>query len=180
MTLRSFNGLRPRLGARCFVDPSAVIIGDVELDDECSVWPMAVIRGDIHHIRIGRRSSIQDGSVLHVTHDGPHNPGGFPLVIGEEVTVGHQVTLHGCTLGDRILVGMGSVVMDGATVSDEVIIGAGSLVTPGTELESGHLYLGRPAKVVRALDASEREFLRYTAGRYVDLAATYLDQPPES
>ncbi len=137
---------------------------------------MTVIRGDIHRIRIGRRTSVQDGSVLHVTHDGPFNPGGYPLTIGDEVTIGHQVLLHGCTLGSRILVGMGAIVMDGAVVEDEVIIGAGSLVPPGKTLESGHLYVGRPAKPVRPLTEKEFGFFSYTAKRYVDLAAAYLDQ----
>ncbi len=177
MNLRAFDGQRPRLGARCWVDPSAVVIGDVEIGDESSVWPMAVVRGDIHRIRIGRRSSVQDGSVLHVTHDGPFNPGGYPLTIGNEVTVGHQVTLHGCTLGDRILVGMAAVLMDGVVVEDEVIIGAGSLVPPGKTLASGQLYVGRPARPVRALTEEERGFFAYTAQRYVKLAAAYLDEP---
>ncbi len=176
MNLRDFQGARPVIGARCWVDPSAVVIGDVEIGDESSVWPMTVIRGDIHRIRIGRRTSVQDGSVLHVTHDGPFNPGGYPLTIGDEVTIGHQVMLHGCTLGSRILVGMGAIVMDGATVEDEVIIGAGSLVPPGKTLESGHLYVGRPAKPVRPLTEKEFGFFSYTAKRYVDLAAAYLDQ----
>ncbi len=176
MNLRDFQGARPGVGARCGVDPSAVVIGDVEIGDESSVWPMTVIRGDIHRIRIGRRTSVQDGSVLHVTHDGPFNPGGYPLTIGDEVTIGHQVMLHGCTIGSRILVGMGAIVMDGAVVEDEVIIGAGSLVPPGKTLESGHLYVGRPAKPVRPLTEKEFGFFSYTAKRYVDLAAAYLDE----
>ena len=139
MNIRSFEGHTPVFGLSTYIDPSAVIIGDVEIGDESSVWPLSVVRGDIHRIRIGSKSSVQDGSVLHVTHDGPYNPGGFPLLIGDEVTIGHQVTLHGCTLGNRILVGMSSTVMDGAVVEDEVVIGAGSLVTPGTVLESGYL-----------------------------------------
>lgn len=173
--VRAFQGVRPRIGADCWVDSTAVLIGDVHLGDESSVWPLTVIRGDINRIRIGRRSSVQDGSVLHVTHDGPYNPGGFPLTIGDEVTIGHQVTLHGCSLGDRILVGMATVVMDGAVVEDEVIIGAGSLVTPGKTLESGHLYVGRPAKAVRPLNERELGYFGYTAQRYVDLGRQYLD-----
>lgn len=176
MNVRPFNGMRPVIGARCWIDPAAVVIGDVELGDESSVWPMTVIRGDIHHIRIGRRTSVQDGSILHVTHDGPFNPGGYPLIIGDEVTIGHQVMLHGCTLGNRILVGMSTVIMDGVTVEDEVIIGAGSLVPPGKTLESGHLYLGRPARAARPLTEEEYGFFPYTAKRYVDLAADYLDE----
>ncbi len=177
MNLRDFDGKRPVIGARCWVDPSAVVIGDVAIGDESSVWPMTVIRGDIHRIRIGRRTSVQDGSVLHVTHDGPFNPGGYPLTVGDEVTIGHQVTLHGCTLGNRILVGMGAILMDGVSVEDEVIIAAGSLVPPGKTLESGQLYVGRPAKPVRALTDEERGFFTYTAQRYVDLGRAYLEAP---
>ena len=174
MTIRSFQGKTPIIGRNCWIDPQACVIGDVELGDESSVWPMTVIRGDIHRIRIGQRTSVQDGSVLHVTHDGPFNPGGYPLSIGDEVTIGHQVMLHGCSLGNRILVGMGAMVMDGATVEDEVIIGAGSLVAPGKTLRSGYLYLGRPAKAVLELTEEETGFFSYTAGRYVSVARDYL------
>lgn len=178
--VRSFQGMRPDIGARCWVDPTAVIIGDVAIGDESSVWPMTVIRGDIHRIRIGRRTSVQDGSVLHVTHDGPFNPGGYPLIIGDEVTIGHQVMLHGCTIGNRILIGMAAIIMDNVTVEDEVIIGAGSLVPPGKTLASGHLYLGRPAKAVRPLTEKEFGFFSYTAQRYVDLAADYRKEASRS
>ncbi|MCF7200566.1 gamma carbonic anhydrase family protein [Pseudomonas oligotrophica] len=174
MSLRSFQQHTPQLGARVFVDASAVVLGDVEIGDDSSVWPLTVIRGDMHRIRIGARSSIQDGSVLHITHAGPYNPAGFPLTIGDEVTVGHKVTLHGCTLGNRILVGMGAIVMDGAVVEDEVIIGAGSLVPPGKRLESGYLYVGSPAKQARPLTDKERSFFAYTAGNYVRLKDQHL------
>lgn len=174
MNIRTFQGVEPRLGERVYVDPAAVVIGDVHIGDDSSVWPFTVIRGDIHRIRIGSRTSVQDGSVLHVTHAGPYNPDGYPLLIGNEVTIGHQVMLHGCTLGNCILVGMASIVMDGAVIEDEVVLGAGSLVPPGKVLESGHLYLGRPAKAVRPLSDSEREYFRYTAGRYVQLGHEYL------
>src|SRR6056297_2580484 len=128
---------------------------------------MVVIRGDMHRIRIGARTSVQDGSVLHITHASDFNPDGFPLTIGEDVTIGHKAILHGCTLGNRILVGMGATVMDGAVVEDEVIIAAGALVTPGKRLESGFVYGGSPAKALRPLKDSERAFFRYTAGNYV-------------
>lgn len=170
MTIRTYQGHAPQLGARVFVDPSAVVLGDVVLGDDCSVWPLAVIRGDMHRIRIGARTSIQDGSVLHITHAGPFNPGGYPLEIGEDVTVGHKVTLHGCSIGSRVLVGMGAIIMDGAVVEDEVVIGAGSLVPPGKRLASGYLYVGSPVKQARELTAEEREFLRYSAAHYVRLA----------
>ncbi|KIL03525.1 gamma carbonic anhydrase family protein [Stutzerimonas balearica] len=174
MSIRSFQQHTPKLGARVFVDPTAVVLGDVEIGEDSSVWPLTVIRGDMHRIRIGARSSIQDGSVLHITHAGPYNPDGFPLTIGDEVTVGHKVTLHGCTLGSRILVGMGSIVMDGAVVEDEVIIAAGSLVPPGKRLESGYLYVGSPVKQARPLTDKERSFFAYTAGNYVRLKDGYL------
>jgi carbonic anhydrase/acetyltransferase-like protein (isoleucine patch superfamily) len=169
MSTRTFQGHTPTLGERVFVDPSAVLIGDIEIGEDSSVWPLTVIRGDMHRIRIGQRTSIQDGSVLHITHAGPFNPDGFPLTIGDEVTVGHKVTLHGCTLGNRILVGMGSILMDGAVVEDDVIIGAGSLVPPGKTLESGFLYVGSPVKQARPLTDKERSFFSYTAGNYVKL-----------
>jgi carbonic anhydrase/acetyltransferase-like protein (isoleucine patch superfamily) len=158
--------MTPKLGERVFVDPSAVVLGDVEIGDDSSVWPLVVIRGDMHRIRIGRCSSIQDGSVLHITHAGPYNPDGFPLIIGDHVTVGHQAMLHGCTIGNRVLVGMGAMIMDGAVVEDEVIVGAGSLVPPGKTLKSGYLYVGRPAKPQRELTEQERAFFTYTAENY--------------
>jgi carbonic anhydrase/acetyltransferase-like protein (isoleucine patch superfamily) len=176
MAIRSFDGKTPQLGARVFVDPSAVVLGDVAMGDDCSVWPAVVIRGDMHSIRIGARTSVQDGSVLHITHAGPFNPEGYPLTIGDEVTIGHKVLLHGCTLGNRILVGMGSIVMDGALVEDEVIIGAGSLVPAGKRLESGFLYMGSPARQVRPLTDKERSFFAYTAGNYVRLKDQHLAQ----
>lgn len=174
MAIRKYQQHLPQLGERVFVDASAVVIGDVVLGEDSSVWPLTVIRGDMHRIRIGARTSVQDGSVLHITHAGPFNPEGFPLIIGDEVTVGHKVTLHGCTLGNRILVGMGSIVMDGAVVEDEVIIGAGSLVPPGKRLESGYLYVGSPVKQARPLTDKERNFFSYTAGNYVKLKDQHL------
>ena len=164
----------PVLGKRVYVDPAAVVIGQVTLGDDCSVWPMAVIRGDVNVIRVGARSSVQDCSVLHVTHDGPYNPGGYALDVGEDVTIGHRVVLHGCTVGNRCLIGMGAIVMDGATVEDEVIIAAGALVTPGTRCESRSLYVGSPAKRARALDGRELAQLPYAAAYYVKVKDEYL------
>ncbi|MGC4009640.1 MAG: gamma carbonic anhydrase family protein [Pseudomonas sp.] len=174
MTIRSYQGKTPSLGERVFVDASAVVIGDVEIGMDSSVWPLVVIRGDMHRIRIGARTSVQDGSVLHITHAGPFNPDGFPLTIGDEVTIGHKVLLHGCTIGSRILVGMGSIVMDGAVIEDEVILGAGSLVPPGKVLESGFLYVGSPVKKARPLTDKERAFFGYTAGNYVKLKDQHI------
>jgi len=176
MTLERFQGMVPQLGTRVFVAKQALIIGDVVVGDDSSVWPMAVIRGDMQRIRIGRRCSVQDGSVLHITHAGPFNAEGWPLTLGDDVTVGHNVTLHGCTLGNRILVGLGSVVLDGAVIEDEVLLAAGSLVPPGKRLLSGWLYRGQPAKPIRRLSEREREFFSYTAANYVKLKDQYLAQ----
>jgi len=177
--IRAHKQHTPKLADRVFVDPSAVVIGDVEIGEDSSVWPLTVIRGDMHRIRIGARTSIQDGSILHITHAGPFNPDGYPLTVGSDVTVGHSVTLHGCTIGDRVLVGMGSMVMDGAVVENNVVIGAGSLVPPGKVLASGFLYMGSPAKQVRELKEKEMNFFTYTAGNYVKLKDEYLEQELE-
>lgn len=176
MNVRTFQGMTPKLGSEVFVDPTAVVLGDVELGDDVSVWPLTVIRGDMHRIRVGDRTSVQDGSVLHITHASDFNPGGFPLLIGSDVTIGHQAMLHGCTIGDRVLIGMGAMVMDGAVVEDEVIIGAGSLVPPGKTLESGYLYVGRPVKQVRPLTEKEMRFFTYTAANYVKLKNQHLEE----
>lgn len=173
-SLRSFRGQRPKLGERVLIDPSAVVLGDVELGDDVSVWPQASVRGDMHRIRVGARTSIQDGCVLHITHAGPYNPDGWPLLIGEDVTIGHNATLHGCTVGNRVLVGMGATVMDGAVVEDEVVIAAGALVTPGKQLRSGYLYAGSPAREVRPLSDGERDYFCYSASNYVQLKEQHL------
>ncbi len=176
MSVRAFNAVHPTLGSRVFIDPTAVVLGDVHLGDDSSVWPMTVIRGDMHRIRIGCRTSIQDGSVLHITHAGPYNPDGFPLLIGDDVTVGHKALLHGCTLENRILVGMGAIILDGAHVASDVVIGAGSLVPPGKTLDPGHLYVGTPVRAVRALSDRELSFFSYVAANYVKLKDRYLDE----
>ncbi len=176
--IRHVIGVSPSLGERVMVDPTAVVMGDVSLGDDVSVWPHAAMRGDVQVIRIGARTNIQDGTVLHVTHDGPYNPGGFPLHIGEDVTIGHRALLHGCTVGDRVLVGMGAVIMDNVTVEDEVMIAAGALVTPGKRLHSHTLYAGSPAREVRPLTEQEIQFLPYSAQGYVSLKQRYLDDNP--
>ncbi|MDC0660986.1 gamma carbonic anhydrase family protein [Marinobacter sp. SS21] len=173
--VRSHKGSSPQIGDRVWIDPTATVIGDVQLGEDCSVWPMTVIRGDMHRIRIGARCSLQDGSVLHITHASDYNPGGWPLILGDDVTVGHKALLHGCTIGSRVLVGMGAIVMDGAEVGDEVILAAGCLVPPGKRLESGYLYVGAPCKQARALSDKERSFFKYTAANYVKLKDEYLD-----
>jgi carbonic anhydrase/acetyltransferase-like protein (isoleucine patch superfamily) len=172
-SIRSYQGKTPKFGTGVFVDESAIVIGDVEIGDDSSVWPCTVIRGDMHFIRIGSRTSIQDGSVLHITHASDYNPAGYPLIIGNEVTVGHSVCLHGCTIGNRVLIGIGSTLLDGVIVEDDVVVGAGSLVPPGKRLESGFLYMGSPVKQVRPLKDSERSFFQYSANNYVNLKNTY-------
>ncbi len=175
MAIRPYQNLSPQLGQRVFVDPTALVLGDVVLGDDSSVWPMAAIRGDMHRIRIGARTSIQDGSVLHITHAGPFTPDGWPLQVGDDCTVGHRVILHGCTIGHRVLVGMGAIVMDGAVVGDEVVIGANSLVPPGKHLPGGFVYMGSPARPVRAISAREREFFTYSSANYVALKDRHCD-----
>lgn len=172
--IRGFQGVEPRIGKRVYVDPAAVVIGDVDLGDDVSVWPMVVVRGDVNGITVGARSSVQDGSVLHVTHDGPFTPGGFALTIGHDVTIGHRVTLHGCTVGDGCLIGMGATIMDGAILGDHVFVGAGSLVPPGKILEPQTLYVGSPPRKIRELAATEIDMLDYSAAHYVRLKDRYL------
>jgi len=174
--IRSFGGVAPTLGMRVLVDPSAVVLGDVVLGDDVSVWPQVAIRGDMHKIRIGERTSVQDGSVLHITHAGPYNKEGWPLHIGSEVTIGHKAILHGCTVGNRVLVGMGAVVMDGAVIESCVVIGAGALVTPGKHLRSGYLYAGAPAREIRPLSEGEQEYFHYSANNYVALKDRHLEE----
>jgi len=176
MNLRPYKGIQPKLDSSAWVDPMGVVIGDVVMGADCSVWPMAVIRGDMHRIRIGERVSVQDGAVLHITHSGPETGDGHPLIIGNDVTIGHQACLHGCTLGNEILVGIGATVLDGAVIEDRVVIGAGALVPPGKVLQSGFLYVGTPAKASRPLSDKELRYFTYTAANYVALKNTYRDQ----
>ncbi|MDR0779675.1 MAG: gamma carbonic anhydrase family protein [Pseudomonadales bacterium] len=174
MTVRSYLDHFPTLANNVFVDENAVVIGRVAIGTDSSVWPATVIRGDVHSIRIGERTNIQDGSVLHCTAPDSAKPHGFALTIGNDVTVGHKAVLHGCTIGDHVLVGMGAIIMDGAIVENDVVIGGGSVVTPGKVLKSGGLYVGSPAKYVRELRPDELEFLRYSAAHYVKLKNLHL------
>ena len=173
MAIESYRDHTPRLGRDVYIHPSATVIGDVVLGDDASVWPQVTIRGDVHFIRIGAGSNIQDGAVLHVSRPSARNPDGAPLVIGARVTVGHGVILHGCTIGDECLIGMGCLVMDRAVLEPRVLLGAGSLVPEGRTLESGWLYLGRPAKAVRPLTQEELDYFARTAANYVRLAGEY-------
>lgn len=172
-SLRSFEKKAPVLGERVYVDPSAVVIGDVELGSDVSIWPMAVIRGDVNFIRIGDSSNVQDGAILHVTHDGPFTPGGKPLIIGNGVTIAHQAVLHGCRIDDYCLIGMNALILDGVHIEHHVMVAAGSLVPPGKILKSGYLYLGNPAQCVRPLTNDELERLEYSAAHYCRLKNRY-------
>ena len=167
MTIRKLGNHTPSIHASAYVDPTALVIGQVTLGAQSSIWPMTVVRGDINVISIGERSNIQDGSILHVTHDGEFSPGGVKLTIGNDVTVGHSVVLHACTLEDTCLIGIGSVVLDNAIVHSHAMVGAGSLVTSGKELEGGYLWMGRPVKKIRELSEREIEYLSYSANHYV-------------
>ena len=174
MTVRDYQGIQPRIATSAYVDASAVVIGDVSIGEDASLWPTVVARGDVNLIEIGARTNIQDGTVLHVSHDSEFAPGGFALYIGADITVGHKVILHGCRIEDGCLVGMGAIVMDGAILRSGVLLGAGSLVPPGQELEGGFLWVGSPARRVRPLRDQERAFLEYSPRHYVDLKNRHL------
>lgn len=174
MPIRKFQTFSPQISSNVFVDETALVIGRVFLGEDASIWPMTVLRGDIHEIHVGARTNIQDGTIVHVTHDSQYNPGGHPVRIGNDVTVGHQVVLHGCQVDDLSLIGMGSLLLDGCHVPTQVIVGAGSLVPPGKQLESGYLYVGSPVRRVRALTSKEIEFLHYSAKHYVQLKNQHL------
>jgi carbonic anhydrase/acetyltransferase-like protein (isoleucine patch superfamily) len=174
VTIRHYKEEYPKFDETVYIDNSAVIVGKVELGKDASIWPLVAARGDVNFIKIGERSNVQDGTVLHVTRISKSNPTGFPLIIGDDVTVGHKCMLHGCTLGNRILVGMGAIIMDGVVVKDDVFIGAGALIPPNKTLESGYLYVGNPARQVRKLKDPELQFLKQSAGNYVKLKDEYL------
>lgn len=169
-SIRTFENHVPEIDPEAWLDPACVVIGDVHIGAHASIWPGTVVRGDINRIRIGRETNIQDGSVLHNSHDGPFMPGGSPLIIGDGVTVGHKAVLHGCEIGDGCLVGMGAIVMDKVVVEAGVMIAAGSLVPPGKKLASGFLYSGSPARLTRPLSEREKAYFAYSADYYVKLA----------
>jgi carbonic anhydrase/acetyltransferase-like protein (isoleucine patch superfamily) len=176
MPVAPYQNISPTVGERVFLHESAQIIGDVVIGEDSSVWCNAVLRGDVNHIRVGRGSNIQDLSMCHVSHRTPQNPAGMPLLIGDYVTIGHSVILHGCTIGDECLIGMGSIVMDNVQIQPQVMVGAGSLVPPGKVLESGMLYVGRPVAPVRALTAEEIAYLRYSAEHYIRVKNNYMQR----
>lgn len=174
MAIRSYKGITPSFNSSVYVDESSILVGDITIGEDSSVWPLVAARGDVNYIRIGKRTNIQDGSVLHLSRATKNNPDGYPLIIGDDVTVGHKVMLHGCVLKNRILVGMGAIVMDNVIVEDDVIIGGGSLVPPNKRLESGYLYVGSPVKQARPLTEQELAFLKVSADNYVQLKDEYL------
>ena len=176
MSIRSYKSKSPKFAEHCYIDASSVLVGDVDCAEHVSIWPLVAARGDVNTIKIGARTNIQDGTVLHVSRTSEVNPNGFPLLIGADVTVGHKCMLHGCTLGDRILVGMGAIIMDGAIVEDDVFIGAGTLVPPNKTLKSGYLYKGNPAKHARTLTESELTFLKQSALNYIKLKDEYISE----
>lgn len=174
MPIKAFNNISPTFDESVYIDDTALLAGDIHLGADSSVWPLVAARGDVNIIRIGQRTNIQDASVLHVSRPSADNAKGFPLIIGDDVTVGHKCMLHGCVVGNRVLIGMGAIVMDGVVVEDDVFIGAGSLVTPNKRLESGYLYVGNPATKKRPLHEHERAFLLASANNYVRLKNQYM------
>ncbi|ATP27640.1 Carnitine operon protein CaiE [Chromobacterium violaceum] len=168
--IRQYDGHHPEIADGCYIDPAAVVIGEVKLEAGASVWPCAVIRGDVNRIHVGENSNVQDHAMLHVSHRSAADPEGAPLIIGRHVTIGHHVTLHGCTIGDEVLIGIGSIVLDRAVIEDRVLIGAGSLVPPGKRLQSGYLYLGNPVKQARPLTDKELAYFKYSAEHYLRVA----------
>jgi len=171
--IRPYLDTAPQVDDSCYIDDMSVVIGDVVLAENVSVWPFAVIRGDVNHIHIGKNSNVQDHAMLHVSHKKADKPEGSPLIIGEDVTIGHHVTLHGCSIGNRVLVGINTIVLDDVVIEDDVMIGAGSLIPPRKRLESGYLYVGSPVQKVRPLTEKEKEFLPYSARHYVKVAGNY-------
>ena len=174
MNVRPFRDWRPAIGRRVWIDPSATVIGRVTLGDDASIWPGAVLRGDVNRIEIGARTSIQDGSILHVASDRLAGGGGIPLLVGDDVTIGHRVILHACTVGRRCLIGMGAILMDGVVVGDESIVGAGSVVPAGKQIPPRTLWVGSPARQARVLTDKEIAYLAESAAHYVALKDDYL------
>ena len=163
-----------RVGARVFISPFASVSGDVELADDASIWPMAVLRGDVNFIRIGARTNIQDGAVVHVVHESVWKPEGIPTILGDDITVGHAAVLHACTIGHRCLIGMGAVVQDGAVIEEEALIAAGAIITPGTVVKARTLWKGNPARYARDLTPEEISRFAYGAAHYVRMKELYL------
>ncbi|MBR9728829.1 gamma carbonic anhydrase family protein [Shewanella intestini] len=173
-SLRAYKGISPQFDSSVYIDEACVLVGDIRLATDASIWPLVAARGDVNVIRIGERSNVQDGSVLHVTRKSAAKPNGHPLIIGDDVTIGHKAMLHGCQVGNRVLVGMGAVILDGVVIEDDVMVAAGSVVPPNKTLVSGFLYMGNPCKQARALTDAEIAFLAQSADNYVRLKNEYL------
>ena len=171
--IRAYRGKRPQIAATAWIDPSSVIIGDVVIGDDSSVWPRTVIRGDVHYIRIGARTNVQDGSVLHVMRDE------YPLVLGDDVTVGHSVTLHGCVIASRCLIGMGAIILNGVKIGAGSIVAAGTLVLEKTDIPPGSLVVGHPGKIKRSLKAIDQVAIDDYAKRYVEYKNIYREEHAE-
>jgi carbonic anhydrase/acetyltransferase-like protein (isoleucine patch superfamily) len=172
MNIRQYQGIYPQVSESAWIDSSAVVIGKCVLEEDASIWPNVTLRGDVNRIVVGARSNIQDGAVLHTTHDSELTKGS-QCIVGQDVTVGHNVVLHGCLIENECLIGMGAVVLDHAVVQSQVLLGANSLVPSGKVLESGYLYLGSPVKKIRPLTDKERAFFKYSASHYVKLKNEY-------
>ncbi|MGZ8192438.1 MAG: gamma carbonic anhydrase family protein [Methylobacter sp.] len=176
MPIRNFNNTQPKIGRSVYIDGSAVVIGNVTLEDDVSIWPTTVIRGDVESIKIGEGTNVQDGSILHVTHFGKFTDRSYPLTIGKGVTIGHRAVVHACTIGNYCLIGIGAIILDDAVLEDYVMLGAGALVPPGKKLNGGYLYIGSPARQARPLKESDKEFLEYSYQHYIILKNEYLKQ----
>jgi carbonic anhydrase/acetyltransferase-like protein (isoleucine patch superfamily) len=172
--IRTFRGIKPTIPQSCYIEDTAVVVGDVVMGEDCSVWFNAVIRGDVNFIRIGDRTNVQDLSMLHVTHDT------HPLIIGSGVTIGHNVVLHGCTVKDRVLVGMGAIIMDGAVIGEDSVVGAGALIVEGTVVPPKSVSLGSPARVRRPVTEKELVWIKESAENYVKYARQYLAEPKKA
>ena len=172
--LRPYRDILPTVGQRAWVDPAATVIGDVVLGDDVSIWPGTIVRGDVNFIRIGARTNVQDGTIIHVSHDSPYNKGGYPTLIGDGVTVGHGCIIHACSIGDYCLIGMGACILDGAVIEANAFIAAGAVIGPGKRVRSGELWAGNPARLMRQLSEKDIEGLRYSADHYVRLKDQYL------
>ena len=168
--IRTFQGITPTIPKSCFIEDTGIVIGDVVMGEQCSVWFYAVIRGDVHYIRLGNRTNVQDLCMLHVTHDT------HPLIIGNDVTIGHSVVLHGCTIKDRVLIGMGTIIMDGAVIGEDSVVGAGALITEGTIVPPRSLILGAPAKVKRSVTEKELIWIKESSENYVKYAGQYMGE----
>tara|TARA_B100000035_G_scaffold97014_1_gene82316 strand:- start:5244 stop:5777 length:534 start_codon:yes stop_codon:yes gene_type:complete len=174
MTIRKFKDSKPLIHKTAYVDDKSTIIGDVTIGKESSIWPETVIRGDVQKVLIGERTNIQDGSILHVTSDNDFTPGGLPLIIEDDVTIGHGAILHACTIKSKSLIGIGSIILDGAIIESNSMIAAGSLVSPNKKIESGILYKGSPAKPVRELTKNEIEYISFSSKHYVKTMKEHL------